>query len=463
MSGSPRALLAERFHREPTSKLHLVGVTGTKGKTTTTWILHQLLNDAGQRCGLIGTVCIDDGSELTPATLTTPPAMELSRTLAHMLDCGCRAAAMEVSSHALEQRRAAGLHFRIGIFTNLEHDHLDYHGTMDQYAGAKAKLFEMLPLESRGGLAIVNAMDPFARRMVRDCHARVLGCAVTPDAERQAHEPQRSPAHMHADCRAVILNQDATGSDVEMTGPWGQWSLRLPLVGAHNVMNAMQAAAAALEMGMAPSEIQRGLSRVKAPPGRMEPVTSTTAPFAVYVDYAHTEDSLRKVLRVARELVSQDSSGGRLLVIFGCGGDRDRAKRPRMGAAAAELADAVWVTSDNPRTEQPEAIIEEVLAGVPPSSRPRITVQPDRQRAIHSAIAAARSQDFVIIAGKGHEDYQILPDGHGGTVKRHFDDREVARQALADRGIGGDLGENAPRAVAAGSKRTRGGKGEAAR
>ncbi|MGD9689081.1 MAG: UDP-N-acetylmuramoyl-L-alanyl-D-glutamate--2,6-diaminopimelate ligase [Phycisphaerales bacterium] len=429
------AIIAERFHGEPTSRLTLAGITGTKGKSTVASLIHQLLNRAGIRCGLIGTVCIDDGSEVTPASLTTPPAIELSRTMARMLDCGCRAAVMEASSHALHQHRVSGLHFRIGIFTNLTRDHLDYHGTMDAYAEAKAALFASLPDEPRGGHAIVNALDPFARRMVRDCRARVWACMVTTPGSAMS-EALRHPAHLHADCVAEVRRADAAGSDVLMTGPWGRWELRLPLVGMHNALNALQAAAAALAMGLSPAEIASGLTRVSAPPGRLEPVSNPGDPFAVYVDYAHTDDSLRTILRVARSITSERGTGGRVLAVFGCGGDRDRGKRPLMGAAAVEGADAVFVTSDNPRTEDPSAIIDEILTGVPAAARPRVVIEPDRQRAIHAAVRAARPGDVVIIAGKGHEDYQIVADGRGGTVKRRFDDREVAREALLRAGIG---------------------------
>lgn len=435
------ALVAERFFGNPTDHLSLVGVTGTKGKTTTSWLIHQLLNRHGARCGLIGTVCIDDGTRVVPATLTTPPAIELSRTFAQMRAAGCTGAAMEVSSHALHQRRAAGLRFRVGVFTNLEHDHLDYHGTMEQYAAAKAMLFEALPPQGAGGpggaggLAIINSKDPFARRMIRDTRARVLGCSVVTPAD--ARTPLRRPTHMAAECVATIRGEDARGSDVTFSGPWGEggrttsWDVRLPLIGAHNVMNALQASAAAFHMGLSAELIKAGLAVMAAPPGRMEPVTTPADPFAVYVDYAHTEDSLRKVLALARSLAT-----GRVIAVFGCGGDRDRTKRPRMGAAAAELAHVAFLTSDNPRTEDPGAIIDEVLAGIPAASRSRVQVEPDRERAIHLAIKAARDGDIVIIAGKGHEDYQILADGKGGTIKRHFDDREVARAALLARGIG---------------------------
>ncbi len=427
------ACLAERFYGYPTDHLALIGITGTKGKTTTAWLVHQLLNRAAIRCGLIGTVCIDDGAEVAPASLTTPPALELSRTFAKMVECGCRAAAIEASSHALDQGRTAGLRFRIGVFTNLAHDHLDYHQTMDHYAAAKAKLFAALP--SSGGIAIVNAADPWAARMVRDCPADVIGCLIEGEGSPTA-TPQNKPS-VPVSARATINRLDAGGMDVTFTGAWGGGndkpaSLRLPLIGAHNAMNALQAAVVAHRAGLHHDEITSGLACVSSPPGRLEPVTPPDAPFAVYVDYAHTEESLRQVLAVARRLCR-----GHLHAVIGCGGDRDRTKRPRMGEAAASLADHLWITSDNPRTEDPQRIIDAIVAGVPASARGRVRVQIDRARAIHGSIAAAAPGDIVVIAGKGHETYQIMPDGQGGggTVTRHFDDREEARAALAQRGL----------------------------
>ncbi|MCW5765153.1 MAG: UDP-N-acetylmuramoyl-L-alanyl-D-glutamate--2,6-diaminopimelate ligase [Phycisphaeraceae bacterium] len=415
------ARLAERFYGNPSRRLGCVGVTGTNGKTTITWLIHQLLNHGALRCGLIGTVIVDDGSEPAPASLTTPPALEISRLLAKMLECGCRAAAMEVSSHALDQRRVAALRFSAGVFTNLSHDHLDYHGTMERYADAKALLFAMLPPADDGGLAIVNADDPWHRRMLADCRARVWRCTLS--------------GQPGCDLSASILASGPAWTDFSLAAPWGRWErVRLPLIGDHNVMNAVQAAAGAVHAGLAPSRVLELLPSLTAPPGRMQPVSRPGDPIGVYVDYAHSDDSLRRVLAVCRTAV-QRSGRGRVRVVFGCGGDRDRAKRPKMGAAAAELADAVTITSDNPRTEDPRAIIDAVLAGVPPHARAKVAVEPDRARAIASAVAAANDADIVLIAGKGHEDYQILPDGRGGTSRIHFDDAEHARAALAARGI----------------------------
>ncbi len=416
------AFFAERFYGAPSSSLDLIGITGTNGKTTTAHLVHQLLNESGVRCGLIGTVQIDDGREVAAATLTTPPATELSRTLATMVESGCRAAVMEVSSHALDQGRVAALRYDVAVFTNLTGDHLDYHGTMEAYASAKARLFAMLPPQ---GWAIVNEEDPWCGRMLRDCRARVIRCRI---ADEGAPPAERAPMNgAGGEAVAAIRSATLSGTVVELCGPWGRCEVVLPLVGRHNVMNALQAVCAAWCVGVAPRTLIERIGRAGAPPGRLEPVTTPGDPFAVLVDYAHTDDALEKVLTTLRRVLG---GSGRLLVVFGCGGDRDRSKRPRMGSVGSRLADRVLVTSDNPRTEQPGAIIDEILAGVPAERRDRVSVDVDRARAIARAIGEARAGDVVLIAGKGHETYQILPDGRGGTVTRHFDDRDEARSAL---------------------------------
>ncbi len=442
------AQLAERFFGNPSSKLTLIGVTGTKGKTTTTFLIHQMLNALGVRAGLIGTVCIDDGVETAPASLTTPPAIDVSCTLARMVEAGCSACVMEVSSHSLHQRRVAGpggVAFRAGVFTNLSGDHLDYHKTMDAYAEAKAMLLASLPDAASGGVAVVNISDPAHSRMVRDCKARVLRCELdTPLAVRGGGNASDTL------CTARIVGAGPAFTDVEFTGPWGKnHPCRVPLVGEFNVLNALQAVTTvhALFGGTGEDDfsfdiIAAALARCAPPPGRLEPVTPESAPLSVFVDYAHTDDALKNVLTTLRAaLVKRSEKGraGQLRCVFGCGGDRDRTKRPRMGRVAADLADQVVITSDNPRTEHPDAIIAEILAGVPADAHPRLTIEPDRERAIHLAINAAEPGDVVLIAGKGHETYQILPDPNKppgqGTVTRHFDDREVARDALRARSL----------------------------
>jgi UDP-N-acetylmuramoyl-L-alanyl-D-glutamate--2,6-diaminopimelate ligase len=427
--------LAERFYGRPASKLRLIGVTGTNGKTTTTYLAWQLLNGAGTRCGLIGTVLVDDGAEVAPATMTTPPAIEVSRTLGIMVEGGCTAAALEVSSHALDQKRADALPFAAAIFTNLSGDHLDYHKTMEHYAAAKSRLFGLL---APGGVAIVNAQDPWWRRVLGGHAGPVLRCGLAV-----------GQAEVSADCAVNILEESIHGMLLKLIGPWGCVQATVPLIGRYNAMNVLQAAAACHALGMTEAELARGLPRVSAPPGRLERVSEPGDAVSVFVDYAHSDDSLRSVLGAVASVMEDrrhegahvhDAAGApvdrppgpRLWVVFGCGGERDRTKRPRMGLAAATLADHVVITNDNPRTERPGDIVDEVLAGIPPELKDRVMVQIDRQRAIRAAIEGAAPGDVVVIAGKGHETEQVLPDGAGGTIRTHFDDREVARTILAE-------------------------------
>lgn len=429
------AAMAERFYGSPSSKLTLIGITGTKGKTTTAFLIHQILNALGVRTGLIGTVCIDDGVEVSPAVLTTPMALELSCMMGRMVEAGCQACVMEVSSHALHQHRVGALQFRAGVFTNLSGDHLDYHKTMDHYAASKAMLFESLPAD---GSAIVNAADPAHLRMVKDCRARILPCMLGAGTEGGGWDG----------CAAKVIQTGPAWTDVEFTGPWGHTAARVPLVGEFNVMNALEAAAAVHSVFGGTGEddvsfatIAEALSRVTAPPGRLQNVTDDRSPITVLVDYAHTDDALKNVLVTLRRSMERRAADGgapgQLWCVFGCGGDRDRSKRPRMGKVAADLADQIVVTSDNPRTENPDSIIAEILKGVPAESQPRVIVEPDREKAILRAIAAAKPGDVLIIAGKGHETYQILPDPKkpGATITRDFDDRLVAREGLKRRGI----------------------------
>jgi UDP-N-acetylmuramoyl-L-alanyl-D-glutamate--2,6-diaminopimelate ligase len=412
------AVLAERFFGSPTSQLSVMGVTGTNGKTTVAHCVHRLMNATKRKCGLIGTVLIDDGTEVSEAVMTTPPACELSATFAHMLEAGCVAAAMEVSSHSLHQHRTTALRYSCAVFTNLTGDHLDYHGTMENYAAAKAGLFELLAPEAT---AILNADDPWHARMIRDCKAKVLRCSLE----------SRS-----AECRVEAGEATFAGTRVKYVGPWGSFEVLLGMVGRHNLMNTLQAVAAAWVMGVPLDELERAAALMEAPPGRLERVVvpGKQDDFAVFVDYAHTDDALANVLRAARPLVR---AGSALRVVFGCGGDRDRTKRPRMAKTCCELADFITVTSDNPRTEKPSAIIDEVLTGVPAGDRGRVEIDADRRVAIHKAVRACRAGDVLVIAGKGHETYQLLPDGVGGIRRIDFDDRVVAREALGEVGVVG--------------------------
>ena len=404
----PAAMLGaivHRWHGDPTRQLRIVGVTGTNGKTTVATLLRQILREAGRRCGLLGTIDIDDGARIAPAELTTPGAPELAAIFARMVANGCTDAVMEVSSHALDQQRVAGMHFTGGIFTNLSGDHLDYHGTMNAYRDAKARLFAALPGH---GFAVINARDDAAaamREAAEGAGARVIACGDDP-----------APS-------ARVIARTVAGTALELRGAWGTIRGTVPLVGVHNAMNVLEAVAAAHELGLDQATLARSLPRLTAPPGRLEPVASRRTGPAVFVDYAHTDDALVNVLQAVRPLVPDH---GTLRVVFGCGGDRDRTKRPRMMQAALNGADDVMVTSDNPRTEDPSSIVEEILAGVPDEARSRVSALVDREEAIHAAITRARPADVVIIAGKGHEDYQIV-----GTERRPFDDRLIAAEALS--------------------------------
>lgn len=412
------AIMAERAQGRPSTRLSLVGVTGTNGKTTTCYLIRHILNHAGVKCGLLGTVETDDGASVVESKLTTPSAPAISRTLAKMARNNCKAGVMEVSSHALTQSRTAGLTFAAGVFTNLTGDHLDYHGTMEAYADAKALLFESL---GAGTLAIVNAEDPWHARMTRGCGARVLQCKIEDQGDVASSRGSSG-------ARAAVQSLSIRGSELDLAGPWGPINVSLPLVGRHNIMNALQAACVAHHLGLTREQVRAGLESAAAPPGRLEPVAGSD--ITVLVDYAHTDDALEKALS---SILAVRERGASLWCVFGCGGDRDRTKRPRMARVASTLADHVVITSDNPRTEDPEAIIGEIASGVPAHSGAHVHRDADRARAIEHAIQHARPGDIVLIAGKGHETYQILPDGRGGTLTRDFDDRVEARRALAGR------------------------------
>jgi UDP-N-acetylmuramoyl-L-alanyl-D-glutamate--2,6-diaminopimelate ligase len=422
--------LAEAFFDRPAEKLRAVGITGTNGKTTTAWLVRQLLRATGRKPALLGTIETDLGEAGGPVAseLTTPGAVELSRMLARAVAAGCDSLVMEVSSHALHQGRAAAVAFDAAVFTNLTGDHLDYHGTMDNYAAAKALLFESL---SESAWAIVNADDPWVDRMVRDCPAKMLGTAMRPPRDEEPGRAEGEAIPVRAWAEPLALRSD--GSRARFHGPWGSLELELPLVGMHNLSNALQALAAASALWNVDRAAAGALSRLQPVPGRLEPVPSGRFPVdgfdpalcpSVVIDYAHTHDALDNALRSLRPLVT---SGGRLLAVFGCGGDRDATKRPKMAQAACRHADGVIVTSDNPRTEDPDAIIREVLAGVPDRGRNVKTI-PDRAEAIRKAVLEADARDTILIAGKGHEDYQIV-----GETKRPFDDRRAAADALRAR------------------------------
>ena len=395
------SILANLFHGNPSQKVRTLGVTGTNGKTTTTYLLRHMLGKVNTRCGMIGTVEIDDGRTRREASMTTPAATEIAALLASMRDKGCRACAMEVSSHALDQGRVAGVSFAGAAFTNLTGDHLDYHKTMDSYADAKAKLFASL---SETAVAVINAEDKWSDRMVRGCNGRVI----------------RFGFGKTADYRARDVAVTSNGSNFILHTPDGRSEVNMQLIGRHNIENALAAAALAGEVfGLSVHQIASGLRDAQGAPGRLQAVRSGQ-PFAVLVDYAHTDDALENVLSALRPLTR-----GKLRVLFGCGGDRDRTKRPRMARTAEKLADALYITSDNPRTEDPRAILSEIVSGLSKEGRSQAVVEIDRRAAINRIMTDAEPGDVVLLAGKGHENYQII-----GTEKRHFDDVEEAARAL---------------------------------
>jgi len=390
------APLAARFWGEPTGKLRVVGVTGTNGKTTTAFLIREILEAAGVSCGLLGTVKQVVGGVEEAVERTTPEAIELQASFRRMLEAGDRACVMEVSSHALALHRADAIHFELALFTNLTQDHLDFHADMEDYFLAKRGLFAAGP-----GTAIVNVDDPYGRRLAEEFEC------VTFSAEGG-----------EADYAAREVRFDAAGAEFVVTGPAGETAVRTGIPGHFNVANALGAFAAAAALGLPPESAAGGLARAARVPGRFEPVDEGQG-FAVLVDYAHTPDSLQNVLRAARRITA-----GRLIAVFGAGGDRDRDKRPKMGRAGTELSDLAVVTSDNPRSEDPEAIVAEVAAGADPGAEVEIEV--DRRAAIALALARAEPGDTVVIAGKGHEQGQEFADGR----KVPFDDREVAGAEL---------------------------------
>ena len=393
------ARAAARFHGDPTARLAVCGVTGTNGKTTTAFLVRSLLEGAGRRCGLLGTVKSVIGGVERPVERTTPEAIDLQRTFRAMLDAGDDACAMEISSHALELRRVEGVRVAVAIFTNLTQDHLDFHPTMEDYFAAKRRLFASPLTAAR----VACADDAYGRRLAEEFPGTVTFAI---DAE--------------ADYRATEVEFGLTGSRFTARTPDGAYAARLPLPGRFNVLNALGAWAAVRALGVAPQAIAAALPDAGRVPGRFEPVDEGQ-PFAVLVDYSHTPDSLENALRAARELADE-----RVIVVFGAGGDRDRGKRPLMGEVAARLADVALLTSDNPRSEDPEAIIAEVLAGVPADARAQVEADPDRRASIHRAVAMAAPGDVVLVAGKGHEQGQEFADGR----KEPFDDVAVAREAL---------------------------------
>jgi UDP-N-acetylmuramoyl-L-alanyl-D-glutamate--2,6-diaminopimelate ligase len=387
--------------------MRVVGITGTNGKTTTAYLMASIFEAAGIRCGILGTVAYRIGDEIRESNRTTPEAPDVQRLLREMVTRGCGACAMEVSSHALSLRRVDGTIFAAGVFTNLTRDHLDFHRDMEAYFQAKRRLFEMLPTDAPG---LINADDPKAAALVE----------VTP-------RPVTYGIHRPADITPGPLTFSLDGLVFDIRTPRGTLRVQSRLVGRQNVYNILAAVSAAVALGLPFDAIEQGVQALAGVPGRFELVSGPRDEITVVVDYAHTDDALRNLLETARPLAP-----GRLITVFGCGGDRDRTKRPLMGAVAGRLSDLIVITSDNPRHEDPERIIEEVRRGITPDTRRGSAQGPlsivDRRTAILKAISLARPGDLVLLAGKGHEQYQVIGDQYVP-----FDDAAIAREALARR------------------------------
>jgi UDP-N-acetylmuramoyl-L-alanyl-D-glutamate--2,6-diaminopimelate ligase len=413
------ALLADAFFGHPSKRLKLIGITGTNGKTTTSYLLKSVIEAAGHTAGLIGTIDYRVGEKVYPAPNTTPESLELQRLMSEMLAHGADHCVMEVSSHALALGRTVGCEFAAAGFTNLTQDHLDFHESMDAYFQAKLALFSSLSPES---WAIINSDDACGVEIVRKTRARVI---TTGFSDRATVRP------------AGPIRHGINGLTFDAVSPVGMVPVESPLIGRFNIYNILTAIGFGAALGISCDQIARGIKDMIAVPGRMENVVEGQ-PFGVVVDYAHTEDAIVRLLEAVREVVS-----GRIITVFGCGGDRDRSKRPKMGAAAANGSDLVIITSDNPRTEDPSGIIRDIEGGLvdvgmkitaPEGAQHRVSgktpylVIPDRHTAVAAAVGLANPGDLVVLAGKGHEDYQII-----GETKMHFDDREVAREEIRKR------------------------------
>jgi UDP-N-acetylmuramoyl-L-alanyl-D-glutamate--2,6-diaminopimelate ligase len=401
------ALAAAALYGHPSTHLRVVGVTGTNGKTTTAHLIASIFEAAGVRCGILGTVGYRIGGELREATHTTPEAPDVQSLLRAMVDQGCGACAMEVSSHALALRRVDGMSFAAAVFTNLTREHLDFHADMESYFQAKRRLFEMLPPDAP---ALINLDDPRGGALV-SAGGRPVTYAI----------------HRRADLMPGPLSFSLAGLEFDVRTPRGTLHVRSALVGRPNVFNILAAAATGTALGLSFDAIERGIAALGGVPGRFQVVSEPRDEVTVVVDYAHTDDALRNLLETVRPLAR-----GRVITVFGCGGDRDRTKRPLMGAVAGRLSDVLLITSDNPRNEDPNRIIDEIQRGVTPDTR-RDSTQPllaivDRRAAIHRAIELARAGDLVLVAGKGHEKYQVI-----GDQVLPFDDVAVAREALSRR------------------------------
>lgn len=396
-------IMATRFYGHPSRKLKLIGVTGTNGKTTTTYLLKAILESSGARAGLLGTIVYQIGGRILPSTNTTPGPLELQRYFAQMVGQGLKWCAMEVSSHALAQGRIAGLEFEAGIFCNLGSDHLDYHKTRDAYAAAKKRLFDYI---KPGGCAVINTDDEYGRTLAEGLtEPKVVGFGMEHPAK----------------CFAKNVSCSWEGIQFVLDTPWGITPITTPLLGRHNVWNVTAAASTLLALGVSAVAVREGLEELAHVPGRLERMPADCG-FNIVIDYAHTADALRLALLSLRELTR-----GRLTVVFGCGGNRDQTKRPVMGRMASLLADRVILTSDNPRTEDPIEILRQIQSGFPEGYQ-SFDVVPDREQAIVTALSTAHRDDTVLIAGKGHEAYQVFDH-----VSIPFSDRDVIERWAGSR------------------------------
>ena len=390
------ARMAANFFGHPSRHLTLIGVTGTNGKTTTTHLIKSVFEASGAKVGLIGTIEYMIGSTVRPATHTTPESLELNQLLSEMVTGGCTTAVMEVSSHSLAMHRVDGLSFRAGVFTNLTQDHLDFHGTMQSYRAAKSRLFTGL---DAGASAITNADDPTGLLVVEGTRAEIVSYGV----ERLSS------------FRGEHVEMGVRGMNLSVTYGSQSQAVRSSLTGRFNVSNILAAFATGVSLGIPATTVTEGIAAVRSVRGRFEQISSP-AGWTAIVDYAHTPDALENCLRTVHELLPAGGPG-RVITVFGCGGNRDRGKRPLMGRIASDRSDQVFVTSDNPRREDPDAIIDEIMSGIPTGRSVRR--EADRRRAIRAALGEARRGDVVVVAGKGHEDYQVI-----GETRIHFDDRE---------------------------------------
>jgi UDP-N-acetylmuramoyl-L-alanyl-D-glutamate--2,6-diaminopimelate ligase len=402
-SAGAAAVLAQTGCGDPAAQLTNLAVTGTNGKTTVAFLVRSCIEKAGRKCGLIGTVIYDTGAAACDAVLTTPDCLAIAEMQAQMLKAGAGYMVIEASSHALAQNRLADINFKAAAFTNLSGDHLDYHKTEQDYLAAKSRLFEGL---SPDATAVLNAESPHAASLAGKTKAGVLWYGIDHDA----------------DLTARIESIDTGGAVFVLEYAGRRQKVTTPLTGRHNISNHLAAAGLCLSAGFDLETISDGLSSLKAVPGRLEKV-DWNGDFSVYIDYAHTDDALKNVLTTLKPLCK-----GTLTVVFGCGGDRDRTKRPRMARVAEDLGDNIVVTSDNPRTERPEDIISEITAGFENPNADRIKVEPDRRKAIELAFKTAGPDDIVLIAGKGHETYQMI-----GTQRFDFSDRDIAQECLQKR------------------------------